>query len=64
MPKRISCKVIQTKIYYPAGGLLVVKPWGEDCLAKPKPIVPKAIINIDKLFDNLIRESGLLDYYA
>jgi hypothetical protein len=64
LPKKISCKVIKTKIYYPSGGLLVVKAWGEDCLAKPKPIIPKAIVNIDKLFDNLIRESGQLDYYA
>jgi hypothetical protein len=76
VPKRIPCRVIQTKVYYSTGDLLVTKPWPEPSnlyLSVPTVLgtpygepsfTNKNFGNIGKLFNDLIRETGILDYYA
>jgi len=76
VPKRISCKVIKTRLYSRRSDLLIVKPWGEQSnLTPPIPadrrasyrepsITNKNFGNIGKMFNDLIRETVILDYYA
>lgn len=77
MPKRIPCRVVQTKLSCPSGDWFIARPWDEPCHSRPpvptNPLhIQRHICNVDKLFADFTRptflraEGGqrILDYYA
>lgn len=64
MPKRIPCRVVQTKLLCPVGDWFVARPWDEPCHSMPPVLtnplrIQGPIGNVDKLFADFARPAFL-----